>query len=499
VDIRGEGAYVVAPPSIHATGCEYKFLEPSSAIAAIPERLLRALANPPVSPTSTGTFVEGERNTRLTSITGTLVRQGVSGERLDRIVTHVNQEVCEPPLDTGEVRRINRSVEHYRQSPRMAASASITTAGPGTEGSNRYTLYSVDELFTLEPPEWLIEGLMPTRALAVHFGPSASAKSFVALDWALSIATGRDWCGRKVKPGPVIYVVGEGTSGISRRVSAWMLHHGVDRVPDAFFLLQAPVLMSPADVTALVSAIRQRSNEAALIVFDTLARAFVGGEENSAKDMGLLVGGCQQLQIETGATVLVIHHAGKPKGKKAAAMERGSSALRAAAEVVIAQSKKGDLVTVENEKQKDDEQFPAIKLRMRVLNLGVDEKTGKPITSCVLVPADGIVPDVQVEAPRSNGSELLALDTLEGLREASSGEWHKWIGDMGNAPVAERTFHHWREELLKQGLVECIDSAKHVYRCTEKGRTAVAAAKAAKRQPADANGSPIPACHATTP
>jgi hypothetical protein len=389
----------------------------------------------------------------------------------------------------------------------MAASASITTAGPGTEGSNRYTLYSVDELFTLEPPEWLIEGLMPTRALAVHFGPSASAKSFVALDWALSIAIGRDWCGRKVKPGPVIYVVGEGTSGISRRVTAWMLHHGVDRVPDAFFLLQAPLLMSPNDVTALVSAIRQRSNASALIVIDTLARAFVGGEENSAKDMGLLVGGCQQLQVETGATVLVIHHAGKPKGKRVAAIERGSSALRAAADVVIQQTKKGDLVTVENEKQKDDEQFPAIRLRLRTLKLGVDDKTGRPITSCVVVPADGIVGDAQAEAAMSNDSELsesndaqlFALDTLEGLREASSGEWREWIEAMGNAPVPERTFHHWREGLLEQGLVECIDAAKHVYRCTEKGRTTVAAAKAAKRQPPDANGSPIPACHATTP
>jgi hypothetical protein len=286
-----------------------------------------------------------------------------------------------------------------------------------------------------------------------------------------------------------------------------MLHHGVDRVPDAFFLLQAPVLMSPTDVTALVSAIRQRSNAAALIVIDTLARAFVGGEENSAKDMGLLVGGCQQLEVETGATVLIVHHAGKPKSKKVAATERGSSALRAAADVVIQQTKKGDLVTVENEKQKDNEQFPAIKLRMRVLNLGVDDKTGKPITSCVLVPADGIVADMQVEAAKANDSELsesndaelFALDTLEGLGEASSGEWRKWIDDMGTAPVAERTFHHWREGLLEQGLVECIDSAKRVYRCTEKGRTAVAAAKAAKRQPADANGSPTAACHATNP
>ena len=48
---------------------------------------------------------------------------------------------------------------------------------------------------------------------AVIYGPSGEGKTFVALDWALSVATGRSWQGKQTKQGPVVYIAGGRWSG----------------------------------------------------------------------------------------------------------------------------------------------------------------------------------------------------------------------------------------------------------------------------------------------
>jgi hypothetical protein len=54
-------------------------------------------------------------------------------------------------------------------------------------------------------------------SFVVLYAPAANFKSFLALAWALSISEGRDWLGRKVKQGPVVYVCAEGGRGFGRR------------------------------------------------------------------------------------------------------------------------------------------------------------------------------------------------------------------------------------------------------------------------------------------
>ena len=119
---------------------------------------------------------------------------------------------------------------------------SIEAEQPGTEVAqppNPFKLWSVAELIALPPPNWLVNGMVEERAFGVLYGPAHSFKSFVALDWALSIATGHAWQGRPVRKGHVLYVVGEGTTGFARRIKAWLKEHDCTDVPGAFFLLKA--------------------------------------------------------------------------------------------------------------------------------------------------------------------------------------------------------------------------------------------------------------------
>ena len=81
---------------------------------------------------------------------------------------------------------------------------------------------------TLEPPKWLIEGILPEYAMTALVAPSYTGKSFVAVDIACAIANGLRWHDEfDVTHGNVFYVVGEGRHGIRRRVDAWHRKRGV--------------------------------------------------------------------------------------------------------------------------------------------------------------------------------------------------------------------------------------------------------------------------------
>ena len=63
-----------------------------------------------------------------------------------------------------------------------------------------------------------------------------------------------------------------------------------------------------------------------LIVLDTLARNFGGGNENDTKDMNQFVTNVDAVRQAWGCTVLVVHHTGHNSTDRG----RGSSALKAA-------------------------------------------------------------------------------------------------------------------------------------------------------------------------
>lgn len=65
-------------------------------------------------------------------------------------------------------------------------------------------------------PEFLVDGLIETDGLGLIFGDPGSAKSFMAVDLALCVASGADFHGKGVKKGPVLFIAGEGHNGLIR-------------------------------------------------------------------------------------------------------------------------------------------------------------------------------------------------------------------------------------------------------------------------------------------
>jgi hypothetical protein len=334
----------------------------------------------------------------------------------------------------------------------------------------RFHLYSVDELQNLPPADWLIEGLIEQPAVGFLFGPSGEGKTFVTLDWSLSVASGRAWQDRAVKRGPVVYVVAEGSSGVPKRVAAWLQHNAVSGVEGAFFVLEAVQLRTAGDVSGLLQQIEDTCAEPVLIVLDTFAQCFVGGEENSAKEVGEAIAAARRLSSKTCASVVLVHHSGQAN----AGNERGSTALRCNADFMIAVSMTGDrTVTVRNNKQKDQDLFGDIKLTLRQVDLGVDD-AGQELTSCVLVPRENRAtgpPALRRVRPTINESQQQALAVLSAADgDLSSGDWLKAIGTARQCDVSPKTFANWKRALVEQELVEQVPDNAHHYRPTAAGR-----------------------------
>lgn len=230
----------------------------------------------------------------------------------------------------------------------------------------RFELISAPAFKTRVPPEFLIEGLLVENTLSAMVGPSGTFKSFMALGIAGCVATGLPWHGQHVRRAPAVYISGEGSAGLGARQRAWEIANQHFMPESLYFLPQAAQLHNPDDIAALISAIRSVPEPPGLIVIDTLARCLVGGDENSAKDMGLFIAGADRLRTETGAHVMIIHHVGK-KGDT-----RGSTALPGALDTMMGIERTGKQLAMKCLKQKDAPEFETMAFIQRTVELTTD-------------------------------------------------------------------------------------------------------------------------------
>lgn len=244
---------------------------------------------------------------------------------------------------------------------------------------SRFKPLSLSELRAIPAAPDLVKGLIPTDANVGLIAPYASFKSFLLLDLGLSVAAGMTWAGKATYSGPVVYICGEGRSKIARRMEAWGIARRVDVDALPFTVIpNMPRLMDAREVDELITAI-QGVGVPVLIIFDTLARAMMGGDENSARDTSMFVAAMDRIRAAfDGPTVMYAHHEGWTGGRG-----RGSSNLPAALDTELRIERQGDLATLTSSKQKDGDDSIPVVFKSHKVELGVDED-GELITSLVL-------------------------------------------------------------------------------------------------------------------
>jgi len=190
---------------------------------------------------------------------------------LERIEQQPAPDPVQPPNVTPLRRRKSARAEEFRRAMRLAAD--------------------------IEPDQdvpYLVKGVLAPKSVAMIAGPANAGKTFLAVSLAHALAKGRSWAGCKVKTAvPVLYITLEGGAGFERRVAAldspcfWVLPISLsfhDPRRDAAFLAEA------------VQELAQEAGQFGLIVIDTLARAIIPGDENSAQDMGRVIASAELLK-----------------------------------------------------------------------------------------------------------------------------------------------------------------------------------------------------------
>lgn len=248
----------------------------------------------------------------------------------------------------------------------------------------RLRVLSVADALVAAARLYLLLGLIARGELSVWWGAPKSGKSFLVLRLAFGLALGRGMWGRKAKPARVLYVAAEGEGGFAARLLA--LRDELGDPGDAFqYIAQRATVGPPSDDLApIIEAARAMAAD--IVVLDTLARTFGAGNENEARDMGGFIEAADRIREATGAHVAVIHHGSKDPN---ATTPRGSIALVAAADLVvkIAKGTDGAPNTATIEACKDDEDGAVMPFALRVVDMGTDDE-GNPRTTCIAEEAD---------------------------------------------------------------------------------------------------------------
>jgi hypothetical protein len=318
-------------------------------------------------------------------------------------------------------------------------------------GPLSFTLYR--DIETQPQKLWLVDDYLGVGELSCIFGPPGSGKSVLAGDLAAHIAGGRTWLGRRVQQGGVLYVAIERSALVKRRLAAFREHHAVNEIPLAVVSGHADLRTSQDSANEIIELARRIADigevPTSLILIDTVSRALAGGDENSPKDMGSLVGNLAHIQERTGAHVSAVHHIPADGTQRL----RGHGALLGACDTTIKVERFETYRTATVDKVNDGPEGERATFTLESIELHVDAETGKVTTAPVLIPAEA--PAVS-ESKRSNltpnQSSMLTLLQEAGNAGLDQSDWDEKARAIGIGTKRHATLYDLRKALKDKKL-----------------------------------------------
>jgi 5S rRNA maturation endonuclease (ribonuclease M5) len=306
----------------------------------------------------------------------------------------------------------------------------------------------------IRKPEWLINDVCEKESVIAIFGQAKAGKSFVTVDMAACIALGKEWHGHKAHQAPVVYLAGEGIRNISRRFLAWSKINKAD-------IHQAPLMISSRGARLLddkdhqllkdtISATEDQHGDIGMIIVDTLARNFGGGNENSTEDMNAFIERIDDLKDTFKSCISIVHHTGHNSGTRA----RGSSVLPAAVDaeykVVRKDVSEEMFVTFSQTLIKDGQPMKPKDFRFEVLNLPFED-----LSSGALVEVE----DIPVEKAMSE-LKIKILEVIKTIQEKEDEPAMRWVKNNEIANYMNESRHKLSKplkELKDQDLINWED------------------------------------------
>jgi KaiC/GvpD/RAD55 family RecA-like ATPase len=295
-------------------------------------------------------------------------------------------------------------------------------------------------------PDWLITEVFERNRLITVFGAPKSGKSFIAIAMACAVAKGTPFYGHEAKKAPVVYLAGEGVSGIKRRLAVFhQSKYGGSLEGAPLFLSNRGSRINEAEeyekLETEINLLKQEVGQIGLIIFDTFQRNF-SGDENSAQEVNKFVKAADQLIHDFDCTVLLVHHTGR--GNKGRA--RGSSVLDASIDGEFIVERKDQ--TVDGEKQ----MFVKMKQTKNKDGMGMTDKSfifheetvigeGLDVTSGLLIETDDYDSDDDIQDAVNEAEDKKISSLMYFLAKDKPKPEEEWFtaDDFGHQAVYNTT------------------------------------------------------------
>ncbi len=327
IDIRGEGGYIVAPPSLHHNGRRYAWeQEPGEySIAQADSKVIEFLQGPVPDPFKGSgfelpdTIPEGQRTDYMVKMVCSLQAKGASDEAIKAAVKAENNCKCFPPLTDEELEKeIFPALQRYEKG--TAPYTAVSDGGRFRQQKN-YSLAMVTmEEVEEKSPEWLITDYVPRYQITTLAGDGGAGKTTIWCDIAAAVSSGKpcflergipeDFI--KSEPGTVLFFSSEDSAEYTlrsrlRKAGAALENiHSISLKDERF----SEVKFDSPFLERLIEYYRPK-----LVIFDPI-QSFIPpeiqmGQRNAMRScLNPLIG----LGEKYGSTFLVIVHANKQSG-----------------------------------------------------------------------------------------------------------------------------------------------------------------------------------------
>jgi hypothetical protein len=216
-------------------------------------------------------------------------------------------------------------------------------------GQTNYTVYTAEDVFaTCEPIQFAVDHLITQGGVTVLAGEAGVGKTYLTLDLITHIASGQPWLGRGVRLAKCLIVDQEsGKQRLQMRLREVMQAHGCNAsLPLCWMSMSGFDLTNEQSANRLIQT--AKDGEFGFLLFDSLTATTPGGTDSDPKFITPAMLTLRRISVETGATLVVIHHFNKQ------AAYRGSTTIRDQCDLLLNVTRNADgIITIKTDKARD--------------------------------------------------------------------------------------------------------------------------------------------------
>lgn len=203
-DLRADGGFIVAAPTVHASGNRYEWIK-KGMMGIFPLSLLDIQSKPAIQNEGWITEAlrgvsEGGRNDTCARLSGYFFKKGMNSDIVEALLLDWNER-NDPPLPINEVRTTIKSIERSHATT-GSQFTSVQFEDDRTSEEKESSTFDVMKMadyvkgYGGEGVSWLVEDWLPDKSITFLVSPPESYKTWILLDLAVSVSSGVNFLGK---------------------------------------------------------------------------------------------------------------------------------------------------------------------------------------------------------------------------------------------------------------------------------------------------------------